>query len=50
MTEEKLEEKELVYDIWYEEPNCLKCIHITDSNFDCTKYCGAKNGWKSYIN
>lgn len=48
MTKEELEE--LVYDILDEKPNCLKCIHVTDSDFDCAKYCGAKNGWKSYIN
>lgn len=39
---------EIDYDFLDEEPNCINCIHVTDSNFDCAKRCGAKHGWGGY--
>lgn len=30
-----------------EEPDCQKCDHITD-DFDCSRKCGPKRGWKGY--
>lgn len=30
-----------------EKPDCQKCDHITD-DFDCSRKCGPKRGWKGY--
>ena len=37
----------IIYTAEDEMPDCLNCDKC-DSNYDCSKYCGAPRGWSGY--
>lgn len=40
--------EKIVYTADDEEPDCMRCNHIFDSDKWCMEHCGGANGWGGY--
>ena len=38
----------IIYTADDEEPDCVRCNHITDNNKWCMEHCGSANSWNGY--